>query len=544
MKDFFEIFQFEWKHIKSQKLVLIMFIVINLLESMIGLASAMIFGNSIDRMLVNSTMEAIISSAILFLGLNLFSFVIGYFAKTSGQMAMELCVKECKMTMTAYIEKLSLNYVEKTGSSSFMQRMNYDIQMLIMYVLNTCSSIPQNILVFLIALIVIAQIDLVCAFMAVIELPIIVILYKSFESKLAAYARKCADKREEEYTQLNELVMDVGHIKKNGIYKVLQKRYEKAEDEYIKSTISCVRLEYLYSVLNENMDVFLRVFLFFYGGISVINGKMTVGEFTIVYSFFSMITSSCAYFLNFGKQIQDAGAFYHRLKEIVDVPEESNGDIDLDTIDTISFSHVDFGYNENEIVVKDFSYTFEKGKMYVVAGENGSGKSTMISMLSGMYIDEFNGQILYNNIPIQALDMRKIRKEKMGICEQEPFLINDTIRFNMIYSNENVVDDKLMKLADVVSFDNFLKNSENGLDTMVGESGNNLSGGQKQKTALVKVFYKNPDVMILDEPTSAMDTVGQEQLINYLSEIRKDKIIIVVTHDPVLMECADEVVRM
>ena len=223
---------------------------------------------------------------------------------------------------------------------------------------------------------------------------------------------------------------------------------------------------------------------------------------------------------------------------------ESNGDICLDTIDRITFSHVDFGYNENEIVVKDFSYTFEKGKLYVVAGENGCGKSTMLSMLSGMYIDEFKGQIMYNDIPIQSLDMRKIRKERMGICEQEPFLIDDTIRFNMIYSNENMADNELMKLADVVSFDSFLKNSEKGLDTMVGESGNNLSGGQKQKTALVKVFYKNPDVMILDEPTSAMDAVGQERLINYLSEIRKDKIIIVVTHDPVMIACADEVVRM
>lgn len=544
MKKFLKIFQFEWRYIKSQKIILIMFIVISLLDSAIGLASTMIFGNAIDSMLVNGTIEAIIHGAVLFLGLNLFSFVIGYFAKTSTQMAMELCVKECKMNMTASIEKLSLNYVDRTGSSSFMQRMSYDIQVLIMYVLNTCSEIPQNILIFSIAIIVIAQIDMVCALIALLELPIIVILYKAFQGKFAKYAKICVDKREKEYTQLNELVMDVGHIKKNGIYKVLQKRYEKAEDEFIKSTINYVRLEYLYSVLNQNMDVFLRVFLFFYGGISVINGKMTVGEFTIVYSFFSMITSSCAYFLNLGSKAQDASAFYHRLKEIVDVPEESNGDIDLDTIDTISFSHVDFGYNENEIVVKDFSYTFEKGKMYVVAGENGSGKSTMISMLSGMYIDEFKGQIMYNDIPIQSLDMRKIRKERMGICEQEPFLIDDTIRFNMIYSNENMADNELMKLADVVSFDSFLKNSEKGLDTMVGESGNNLSGGQKQKTALVKVFYKNPDVMILDEPTSAMDAVGQEQLINYLSEIRKDKIIIVVTHDPVLMECADEVVRM
>ena len=194
--------------------------------------------------------------------------------------------------------------------------------------------------------------------------------------------------------------------------------------------------------------------------------------------------------------------------------------------------------------LNDVSFEVKKGEAVGLIGLNGCGKSTMVSMLSGMYIDEFKGLITYNNIPIQSLDMRKIRKEKMGICEQEPFLINDTIRFNMIYSNENAVDSELMKLADVVSFDSFLKNSERGLDTMVGESGNNLSGGQKQKTALVKVFYKNPDVMILDEPTSAMDAVGQERLISYLSEIKKDKIIIVVTHDPVMMECADEIVRM
>lgn len=544
MKEFSRMLQFEWRYIKSQKVILIAFVIINLLYSMVGLSNTIILGIVIDSMLTNGTMKAIISGAILFLGLNMFAFGIGYFAKNSGQMAMEVCVKECKMSMTAYIERVSLNYAEKTGSSSFMQRMSYDIQVLIMYVLNACSNIPQNILVFLIALIVIAKIDMVCAFIAVIEVPIIVILYKAFQSKLAMYSKLCADKREGEYTKLNELVADIGHIKKNAIFNILQKRYEKAEDEFIKSTIGCVRLEYLYSVLNENMDVFLRVFLFFYGGISVINGKMTVGEFTIIYSFFSMITSSCTYFLNLGSQMEDASAFYYRLKEIADVPEESNGDINIDKVEKITISNVDFGYNENELVVKNFSYTFEAGKIYVVVGENGCGKSTMTSMLSGMYIDEFQGSILFNDIPVKELDMRKIRKEKMGICEQEPFLINDTIRFNMIYSNETNVDEKLMQIAEKVSFDGFLKASESGLDTLVGQGGNNLSGGQKQKTALVKVFYKNPDVMILDEPTSAMDAEGQERLINYLTGIKKDKIIIMVTHDEKMIEMADEVVRM
>lgn len=511
---------------------------------MVELANTMILGNVIDSMISSATLESIIKGALLFLGLNMLAFVIGYFAKTSAQMAMELCVKECKMAMAAHIEKLSLNYVEKVGSSSFIQRMSYDIQVLIMYVMNASANIPQNILVFAIALIVIAKIDIVCAIIAVLELPIIVLLYKFFQNKLAAYAKINADRREVEYKKLAETVMNIGHNKKNEIYDILEKRYEQAEDRFIESTINCTRLEYVYSMLNGNMDVFLRVFLFFYGGVSVINGKMTVGEFTIVYSFFSMITSSCAYFLNFGSGMQDASAFYYRLKEIVDVPVESNGDIHIEKINKITFLNVGFGYNENELVVKDFSHIFETGKLYVVAGENGCGKSTMTSMLSGMYIDEFKGTISYNDISIKELDMRRLRKEKMGICEQEPFLINDTIRFNMIYSNDKNKDEELMQIAEKVSFDGFLKNSENGLDTLVGQGGNNLSGGQKQKTALVKVFYKDPDVMILDEPTSAMDAEGQERLISYLIEQKRDKIIIVITHDIKMIEAADEVVRM
>ena len=242
--------------------------------------------------------------------------------------------------------------------------------------------------------------------------------------------------------------------------------------------------------------------------------------------------------------MQEASAFYYRLKEIVDVPKESNGEICLEKISKIKFHNVDFGYNENDLVVKNFTHIFEVGKLYVVVGENGCGKSTMISMLSGMYIDEFQGKITYNDIPIQLLDMKSLRKEKMGICEQEPFLINDTIRFNMIYSNQTNVDEQLISIAERVSFDVFLKKSENGLDTLVGPAGNNLSGGQKQKTALVKVFYKNSDVMIFDEPTSAMDAEGQERLISYMTEIKKDKIIIVITHDEKMMEAADEVIRM
>ncbi len=457
---------------------------------------------------------------------------------------MEYAVKDCKMQMMQHVEKTSMKYVGNVSAGILMERMNYDTQYLIMFALNTGAGIPENLIVFALALAFIFHIDTICGIAALLELPIIFGLYTVFRRKLLHRSRVLEGARELEYNRLYETLMDIGHVKKNQIMGLLSERYEESADGFIHVVSKKVKTTYFYNIINNNMDVFLRVFLFFYGGISVIRGTMTVGEFTIVYSYFSLVTSSCTYFLNLGKEIQSTKANYERLKEITDVPEETNGTEVLEHIEEIRLSNIRFAYKEGENVLDGFSQTFRKGRLYAIAGENGSGKSTMLSLLLGMYIDDHAGKVTYNGRSIKELDMRVLRRDKIGICEQEPFLINDTICYNMIYSNDAAQDEHLMELAHQVSFDKFLKDSEKGLSTLVGEGGSALSGGQKQKTALVKVFYKNPDVIVLDEPTSAMDAEGQERLIAYLEEIKKEKIIIVITHGQRMTEAADEVVRM
>ncbi len=544
MKDLKNIMKFVWDFVQPHRGLIFLFILVMLSSSMIGMVNTFLLGNAIDSMLSTATIEAIFFFAAAFLALNLVSFVIGYFAKVGGQRAMEYAVKDCKMQMMQHVEKTSMKYVGNISAGTLMERMNYDTQYLIMFALNTGAGIPENLIVFALALAFIFHIDAICGIAALLELPIIFGLYTVFRKKLLHRSRVLEGARELEYNRLYEMLMDIGHVKKNQIMGLLSERYEEAADGFIHVVSKKVKTTYFYNIINNNMDVFLRVFLFFYGGISVIHGTMTVGEFTIIYSYFSLVTSSCTYFLNLGKEIQSTKANYERLKEITDVPEETNGTEMLQHIEEIRLSNIKFAYKEGEDVLDGFSQTFQKGKLYVVAGENGSGKSTMLSLLLGMYIDDHTGEITYNGRSIKELDMCALRRDKIGVCEQEPFLINDTVRYNMIYSNDATQDEHLMELAYQVSFDEFLKNSEKGLSTLVGEGGGALSGGQKQKTALVKVFYKNPDVMVLDEPTSAMDAEGQGRLIAYLEKIKKKKIIIVITHDQKVIEAADEVVRM
>lgn len=544
MTDIRDIVKYAWNYLKPHKGIIFAFAIVYFIDQMVSMANTFLLGKAIDGMLLAGTMEAIIRFAILFLTLNLFSFVICYFVKVGGQKAAEVARLEVKRQISRHIERTSLNYCANVGSMSFMQRLNYDATLLMIFVINSAGAIPSNFLVFLVASIAIFRIDAVCGLLALLELPVIIGLYMAFQKKLMERDREVSEKMETGSLHLYELLADTAHIKKNQIFSLLDERYRKAGEDAVNAVVKQTRIEYVYSLINNNMDIFLKVFLFFYGGISVINGRMTVGGFTIVYSYFSLITGSCTYFLNLGKEIQGHKAYCERLRKITDVPEETNGTEVLKHIEEIELSNVRFAYKEGEDVLNGFSQIFQKGKLYVVAGENGSGKSTMLSLLLGMYIDDHAGEVTYNGRSIKELDMRALRRDKIGVCEQEPFLINDTVRYTMIYSNDTTQDEHLMELAYQVSFDEFLKDSEKGLSTPVGEGGGALSGGQKQKTALVKVFYKNPDVIVLDEPTSAMDAEGQERLIAYLKEIKKEKIVIVITHDQRMIEAADEVVRM
>ncbi len=544
MTDLKDIVKYAWSYLRPHKEIIFAFAIVYFIDQMVGMANTFLLGKAIDGMLLAGTMEAIIHFAVLFLALNLFSFVVCYFVKVGGQKAAEVARLEVKRQISRHIERTSLNYCANIGSMSFMQRLNYDATLLMIFVINSAGAIPSSFLIFLAALIAIFRIDIVCGVVALLELPVIIGLYMAFQKKLLERSKEAADKLETGSLHLYELLADTAHIKKNHIFPLLDERYREAGEQAVHAVVKQTRIEYVYNLINNNMDIFLKVFLFFYGGISVINARMTVGGFTIVYSYFSLITSSCAYFLSLGKEIQEHKAYCERLKEITDVPEETNGTEVLEHIEEIRLSNIRFAYKEGENVLDGFSQTFRKGRLYAIAGENGSGKSTMLSLLLGMYIDDHAGKVTYNGRSIKELDMRVLRRDKIGICEQEPFLINDTIRYNMIYSNDAAQDEHLMKLAYQVSFDDFLKDSEKGLSTLAGEGGSALSGGQKQKTALVKVFYKNPDVIVLDEPTSAMDAEGQERLIAYLEEIKKEKIIIVITHDQRMTEAADEVVRM
>ncbi|MGP1419117.1 MAG: ATP-binding cassette domain-containing protein [Sphaerochaetaceae bacterium] len=241
------------------------------------------------------------------------------------------------------------------------------------------------------------------------------------------------------------------------------------------------------------------------------------------------------------KSVQETKVSYERLDSIMSIPVETVGNIELSRIETICTKSLSLSENGKAIVF-GLNACFETGHIYSIRGLNGSGKSTFINLLMGLYMDEYEGEILINNLPLKEVNMYSIRQRNMGVFEQNPVLFEDTIAYNVHLNQEACDTDIIKQVIDVLGLRDFLYNLPKGLDTVLYENAANISGGEKQKIALLRAIIKNPDVLMLDEPTSDLDDITTRRLIEYLKSIKGDKIIIIVSHDDEVAQIADKTI--
>ena len=195
-------------------------------------------------------------------------------------------------------------------------------------------------------------------------------------------------------------------------------------------------------------------------------------------------------------------------------------------------------------MLNDFSALFAAGYIYAITGQNGCGKSTVVKLLLGLYPTDYSGTIQYNGINLQDIDLYDLRAHSVGITEQEPTIIEDSIINNLTL----LCDDPDMSLLDfyidALGLRDFIKQLPDGLETKLTEQNQNLSGGEKQKIAIIRLLLKNPDVLIFDEPTSALDSASKTQFIDILMGIKHNHIIILITHDQSIADVCDYVIPL
>ncbi len=268
------------------------------------------------------------------------------------------------------------------------------------------------------------------------------------------------------------------------------------------------------------------------GSYYVLEDNIKLGELIAIISLVGFITPSIINLALISIPINEAKVAFNRMFDFANTsPEKYEGNSIQNTIYSLEVQDLSFRFPGRSPIIKSFSLSINKNAISFIIGESGCGKSTFCHLLERSYIPESGKIILNNKIDIQNLSINEWRNN-IGIIPQEIFIFNGTILDNIYLgiSDINITSKDIIEKCSILGFDKYISKLPQGYMTIVGEEGINLSGGQRQLIALIRLLLKNPEIMILDEPTSSMDRDLEKYTLDLLQKIKKNKIIIFVSH--------------
>lgn len=338
-----------------------------------------------------------------------------------------------------------------------------------------------------------------------------------------------------------EFIINIFSIISAGLEKNIFSKLQSKEEKNIKETANLVDINAKNSLTIGFINSLLISTILGVGGIMVIKGFMSIGALITFNIFSQKFSTPITNIYRFPTEILDYKLSWTKIKKrLMEIKVIKCADRDINISKNIIFNKVRFNYKDNVILNKcDFSMTI--GNAYAIAGYSGSGKSTLLKLILRLWNVE-EGSILFDGIDIKELSLETLRNQ-IKYISQDIFILNDTVKNNLDPQNKydtNALEDVLK----TVELSSWFKKLENGLESKLGDNGNKLSGGEKQRLVLARAILSNPKILILDEATSMLDEKTEQKIINRLKSIFKDKILIIVTHRLKTLQNIDEILLL
>jgi subfamily B ATP-binding cassette protein MsbA len=276
----------------------------------------------------------------------------------------------------------------------------------------------------------------------------------------------------------------------------------------------------------------------------IVAGTMTAGALTVYLAYLKQFFKPVKDLASMTSTIAQTTVALERIETILSADEvikERADAVDPGRVKgAITFDRVSFGYNKDEPVLHEVSFAIEPGQLVGIVGPTGSGKSTVLSLLPRFY-DPFFGHVLIDGINIADCKLASLRSQ-IGFVLQDTMLFPGTIRDNIVYGRPEATDDDIIAAANVANADEFISRMPLGYDTIVGERGDTLSGGQRQRIAIARAVIRNSPILVLDEPTAALDTESEHLVIEALRRLMKGRTVIMIAHRLNTLVGADKII--
>ena len=518
-----------------------------LISSVLSILPSVLTGEIIDKGLYGRNLPLLIRLILLSLLVTFLSNLIGVAESYLNSWIAQHITFDMRNQLFRHLQTMSQRFFTTNNQGDIVTRMTSDVDGVKRVVTDTFSSILSNTITLIVAMTAMFQRNWILAVLGIIIVPLFAIPTRRAGKTRWSLTREAQACNDEINGILNETLSVSGQtlVKLFGKEETEYKRYEEANRRMIALNIRESMAGRWFRVIISTVSSIGPMLLYLVGGILMMkyNSDLTVGDITVLVTLLSRMYGPVNQLLNIQVDWIRSMALFTRIFEYLDMEPEikncQNPIIPASATGSVKFDHVGFYYEYPHHILKNISFELHAGHSIAIVGPSGSGKSTMINLIPRLY-DATGGIVYFDGIDVRKLDLAWLRSN-IGIVTQDTYLFNGTIRDNLLYAKPDATDEELIEACRKANIYDFIEAQPDGMNTVVGNRGLKLSGGEKQRISIARVLLKDPALMIFDEATSALDSISEQKIQDAIDPLIESRTSILIAHRLSTILAADEI---
>ncbi len=468
------------------------------------------------------------------------SYIANYYTTSVGQWV----ANDLRVRTYHHLQQLSLSYYDSHQTGTLLSTITSDVQTIQNFASSSTLGIIVDMFTIVAMLVVMFWLNWDFGLIAVAVTPFMLFMVSRFKKAVKRATHEVRKEQSKIVSVVEQGLQSIRVVKAFGRQDLAEEELAEVSRAIVDASLKARRVKALLSPIVAITVSFCTAVVLWRGSVLILAGAMTAGALTVFLAYLSKFFKPVQDLATMTNTIAQTAVGVERIRAILDadniIPQRPDARKPEKLAGEIEFDHVAFSYSEDAPVLKDVSFHIKPGQIVGIVGPTGGGKSTIVSLIPRFY-DPTSGTVRIDGVDIRDYSFRDLRSH-IGYVLQETVLFEGSVHDNIAYGRKGVTEEQIVEAARLANADEFIARMPHGYDTLVGERGESLSGGQRQRIGIARAIIRDNPILILDEPTAALDTESERFVIEALQRLMKGRTVITIAHRLSTIRDADKII--
>ncbi len=539
------------QYLKPETPRLIVSVILSIIVTALALLPPMLTKSLVDEILPNRDRAMLTTVVVALITTHIVHWIISYIRSLTLSVAGCNIFVKLRCDVYEKAQYLPMRFYDKTSTGSVINRISNDTGTIQQFMLRITQEVVVQFFKLIGIVVIMLCINWKLTLCSLFPVPLVVIVSRVFKKKIRPVYRRIWRRSSAITSVLTDTLPGIRVTKSFTNEKNATQGFEECMGEWHKNNVNSYKLRNAFPALTSCLMSLGGVVIWALGGNLVIDGlsggggAISVGLLVSFISYATMFYEPVNFFANLSDSTQNAMASAERIMDILDAEPEHDfgkGNTKANMGGVIEFRNINFSFDRTKKVLKNINLRIEPGDIVGIVGTTGSGKSTLVNLLL-RYYDHYEGQITIDGVDIRNIDMEYYRSQ-IGYVQQEPQMFHDTIYNNIAYGNGKFTVDEVINAADIANAHEFIVRQPDGYDSVVGERGVGLSGGEKQRISIARAMLRNPKMLVFDEATASVDSETEHLIQEAIEHLIDGRTTIMIAHRLSTLAKANKIIVM